>query len=232
MPDTPIRRLASTPFNVELWRVDLARAPVTPALLSRAELARAARFVFETDRQKYLAGHCALAGLVAARLSVPCGHLEFQLGPHDKPSVSPVYDCVFNMSHCDDVALIGIAVGLPHGVEIGVDIEPVRGVSDAHALGAPHFHAAEQSELAACDPATASLAFLRGWTRKEACLKAIGSGLSIHPSTFHCGLRVHRGSTEVDGVTVEFDTLDVGAEHIAAIAITRPGMGAARTIVH
>jgi 4'-phosphopantetheinyl transferase len=230
--DTPVRRLAATPFNIELWLVDLARAPVTPALLSRAELARAARFVFEADRQKYLAAHCALAELLAARLQLPSGHLEFQVGPHDKPRLSPAYDCVFNMSHCDDRALIGIALGLPHDVEIGVDIERLREVSDARALSAANFTAPEQMELAGCEPAMMSQAFLRGWTRKEACLKAIGSGLTIHPATFNCGLGQRPGVTEIDGVTIEFDSLDVGTGHIAAIAITRPGMGGARAVVH
>jgi 4'-phosphopantetheinyl transferase len=225
-------RLAASPFNIELWLVDLARAPVAPALLSRAELARAARFVFDADRQKYLAAHCALAELLAARLAVPSGHLEFQLGPYDKPRLSPAYDCMFNMSHCDDRALIGIACGLPHDAEIGVDIERLREVSDARALAAANFTAPEQLELAGYAAAVASRAFLRGWTRKEACLKAIGSGLTIHPATFNCGLGRGAGVTEIDGVTVEFDTLDVGAEHVAAIAITRPGMGGARAAVH
>jgi 4'-phosphopantetheinyl transferase len=232
MCDMPVRRLAATPFNTELWLVDLASAPVTPALLSRAELARAARFVFEPDRHKYLAAHCALAELLAARLQLPGGQLEFQIGPHDKPRLSPAYDCVFNMSHCDDRALIGIAVGLPHDVEIGVDIERLREVSDARALSAANFTAPEQFELASVEPARASQAFLRGWTRKEACLKAIGSGLTIHPATFNCGLGGLAGVTEIDGVTIEFDSLEVGAEHIAAVAITRPGMGGARAVVH
>jgi 4'-phosphopantetheinyl transferase len=229
---TPVRRLAATPFGIELWLVELARAPVTPALLSRAELERAARFVFEPDRQKYLAAHCALAELLAARLQLPGGCLEFQVGPHGKPRLSSAYDCVFNMSHCDDLALIGIAVGLLHDVEIGVDIERLREVSDASALSAANFTAHEQLELAGCEPAKASQVFLRGWTRKEACLKATGSGLTIHPATFDCGLGERAGITEIDGVTIEFDSLDVGAEHIAAVAITRPGMGGARAVVH
>jgi len=32
-----------------------------------------------------------------------------------------------------------------------------------------------------------SLAFLRRWTRKEACLKALGTGLHVEPSTFAVG---------------------------------------------
>lgn len=230
--DSAIHRLAAMPFGIELWLVDLARAPVTPALLSQAERERAARFVFEADRQKYLVAHCALAELLAARLRRPGGILEFQVGQHGKPSLPPADDCVFNMSHCDDLALIGIASGLPHDVEIGVDIERLREVSDAHALAAANFAPPEQLELAGSEPAMVSQAFLRGWTRKEACLKAIGSGLTIHPSTFDCGLGERAGITEIDGVSVEFESLDVGTGHIAAIAITRPGKSRARSRAH
>ena len=60
-----------------------------------------------------------------------------------------------------------------------------------------NFSHAECIDLRAVDPAARDLAFLTGWTRKEACLKAIGSGLSIAPDTFTAGLHHDRCTTTI-----------------------------------
>jgi hypothetical protein len=54
----------------------------------------------------------------------------------------------------------------------------------------------------------------------------VGSGLSIAPSTFHCGLRTVRSVTQI--VTprgcdfVEVAPLDIGADQVASVAIVCP----------
>jgi 4'-phosphopantetheinyl transferase len=172
---------------VRLWRVDLGQAPgeAAVATLSAAERARAARFVFERDRRRYLAAHVALRRLLAEATGIAASELVFQEGPFGKPHLPDPAAPSFNLSHSGDVALIGIG---PPGVEIGVDVEVRRTMSDALELAERHFAPAEIDALRSTPPDQRDHAFLRGWTRKEACLKAIGSGLSIAPHTFDAGL--------------------------------------------
>jgi 4'-phosphopantetheinyl transferase len=191
------RIAAPAPF--ELWLAELHDAPGDAQLrsLSAAERERAARFVFERDRRRYLAAHCALRHVLATRTGTPAADLQFVEGAFGKPALIGERRCAFNLSHSDDVALIALA-GHDDGDEIGVDLEMLRPMPDAQALARQNFSTAENAELTATRPEDRSLAFLLGWTRKEACLKAIGSGLSIAPNIFTAGLDTAPRSVGID----------------------------------
>lgn len=64
--------------------------------------------------------------------------------------------------------------------------------------GAAQFFPAEFLALCAVDPDQRLEAFLRCWTRKEACLKALGSGLSIEPGVFEAGIETEPRFTAID----------------------------------
>ena len=223
--DEPLRPLPAA-SGVDLWLVDLA-APATSAALatlSEHERSRAARFVFEQDRRRYQVAHGVLRSLLGERLGEAPGDIALLYGPHEKPAVAAHYGCAFNLSHSGDLALIGIARDLPGGAEIGIDIEELRAVSDASALARANFTRAEQDELARVAPAQRDRLFLSGWTRKEACLKAAGTGLSVAPATFECGLAPRRAQTRVATlagvVEIEVDSIDIGPRGVAALAVT------------
>jgi 4'-phosphopantetheinyl transferase len=219
---TPID--APAPF--ELWLADLHSQPTGKQLatLSGFERERAARFVFPRDQRRYLAAHCALRYLLAVRTAISAELLEFHEGPFGKPSLGNERGCAFNMSHSEDVALIAIA----DAGEIGVDVEMLRPMPDALALAQQNFSAAECAELTATVPEDQALAFLLGWTRKEACLKAIGSGLSIAPQIFTAGLSIEprtvgiatpNGAVSVQVYSFQHGTAIVGS--LAHIDTTR-----------
>jgi 4'-phosphopantetheinyl transferase len=217
-------RLPLDLFGGEYWLVDITGRADSAALetLSSRERARAARFVFAEHRHRFELAHIALRLVLSARLGIPAAQVEFFEGPHGKPSLATDVDLAFNMSHSDALALIMIA-RLPRGSEIGVDIEALRPVKDARSLAAIHFTRTEQVELEACSPEEGDRLFLSGWTRKEACLKAVGSGLSIAPSTFECGLAPVRANTRIvtpAGIAhVDADSIPIGRGHVAAAAV-------------
>jgi 4'-phosphopantetheinyl transferase len=219
-----ITRVPDAPAPFEVWQVDLGSLPeaLELATLSSAEQQRAARFAFERHRRRYLASHVALRALLARRCDSAADGLCFVDGPFGKPGLAPPSRCAFNLSHSGDVALVAIA---PDG-EIGIDVEVPRALNDALELAARNFTPRECAELDGAPPEALARTFLRCWTRKEACLKAIGSGLSIAPETFEAGCgtdtRLVRIPTPQGEARVEVHTLPSGAEWVGAVARLRP----------
>ncbi|MCM5680341.1 4'-phosphopantetheinyl transferase superfamily protein [Schlegelella sp. S2-27] len=174
-----------TPPLARLWRAGLDTAPSADeqAWLSDDERARAQRFVFDRDRQRFLAAHCALRALLSRQTGLAPHAIRFSLGPYGKPFLVPAA-CSFNLSHSADVALMAVA----REGELGIDVEMLRPMPDALELARHNYTSAERQELLDTPAAQRDLAFLYGWTRKEACLKAIGSGLSLPAQSVDAGL--------------------------------------------
>ena len=187
-------QLAAT-AHCQLWRADLDSAPTPAAVacLSDDEWERARRFVFARDRHRFVAAHAALRSTLAQQTGIPGALLDFTLGAFGKPVLVEPAGLHFNLSHSQSVALIAIS----DGAEIGVDVELLRPMPDAAALAADHFTAAEQRALASLPPERRDRAFLVCWTRKEACLKAVGTGLGIDTRSFEAGLDEDADAREV-----------------------------------
>src|SRR5262249_35174203 len=81
----------------------------------------------------------------------------------------------FNVSNSDDVALVAVAIDR----ELGVDVEHVREPRDFESLAAQFFAVSEVAQLRSLPHEQRLEAFYRLWTRKEAVLKAIGTGLAF-----------------------------------------------------
>lgn len=185
---TPMMTPLASPFDsCRLWRIDLD-APMPPSLLgllSAAERARAERFVFVRDRLRYQAAHVGLRQLLATELSLANpATLEFAAGLHGKPMLPVSPDLHFNLSHSGRFAVVAVA-----STSVGVDVELLRPMPDADALAVAHFSANEQRALRVHPPGVdRERAFLRGWTRKEACLKALGAGLTLDTREIEVGI--------------------------------------------
>jgi 4'-phosphopantetheinyl transferase len=212
------RELDSPRPGVRLWLADLdAEDPgAADAWLSPSEKARAARFAFARDARRYRAGHVVLRRLLHAHDDLP-PRAEFEIGPHGKPSSG---GRPFNVS--DSGSHLLVALGDTGGADIGVDLELLRPMDDSAELAERHFTAAERASLAAAPAEEASRCFLGGWTRKEACLKALGLGLGVDTSRFEAGLdAVERKvvvPTSVGEAAVFVRSLDVGTGLLAALA--------------
>lgn len=71
---------------------------------------------------------------------------------------------------------------------VGVDVERLRAVQDAGAVARLHFTASEHTQLCTVPPGQRDVAFLCGWTRKEAYVKARGDGLARALDSFTVSL--------------------------------------------
>ncbi len=165
--------------EVHIWRWDLDREAAQPALLSEDERARAGRFVFEQDAQRWAACRTGLRVTLGRYLDLAPQSLEFTLGPWGKPGL---HGCPlrFNVSHSGGAALLAVAWRR----EVGVDLERISLERVSRALSPEELALQVLSgrELAwlwdqSFDQREA--AFLTLWTAKEAYVKAIGQGLSF-----------------------------------------------------
>ncbi|WKD36969.1 4'-phosphopantetheinyl transferase family protein [Streptomyces xanthophaeus] len=166
--------LDTTAGTVGGYRVEEA-----DAVLDAGEREKAARLVLPGLRHRYLASHLGLRVLLGARLGLDprevtlvredcpcCG------GPHGRPAVAGG-GVHFSLSHSGDLAYLAFAA-----VPVGVDIEETPG-ADAVADVLDSLHPAETAELTALAPPRRPAALARVWSRKEACLKAAGTGLAL-----------------------------------------------------
>jgi 4'-phosphopantetheinyl transferase len=169
--------------EIHVWTIALdapAKESDLLAALAPDERVRAARFLAEHNRRRFVACRAALRRVLAARLDAEPSTIEFEYAPHGKPLLpngSPIH---FNVSHSDDLAMIAVAWGRP----VGIDLERVRPDFAINAVAERFFSPLEQEALRRVPAESHTEAFVRCWTRKEAFIKAVGGGLSYPLNQF------------------------------------------------
>jgi 4'-phosphopantetheinyl transferase len=159
--------------EVNLWHIDVPswrpRVPSLRGLLAPDESARADRFKFEIDADRLVIARGVLRLLMGTFLQLPPERVAFSYSATGKPSVEGLE---FNVSHSGAVILIAT-----HRHRIGVDVESVDQTIDVADIGRLCFTERERALL--FNSISPTEEFFRLWTRKEAWLKAVGSGLSF-----------------------------------------------------
>lgn len=180
------------PGRPHVWALSVpeysaARGSDVEKVLDAAERERAAGFVRAEDQQRYRVAHAGLRVLLGAYLDLEPAAVPFTREPcpgcgepHGRPAVSgaPLH---FNMSHAGDLVLF--AVG---GAPIGADVERFQAPETVAQVTAS-LHPRERAELAGLPASARPEAFARCWTRKEAYLKGLGTGLSRDPALDYVG---------------------------------------------
>jgi 4'-phosphopantetheinyl transferase len=172
-PNSPVL----DPQTIHVWQADLtvpaAHLARYEAWLAGDERERAARFRFERDRNRYIAGRGMLRLLIGRYLQQAPEALDFSYSKYNKPGL-PGSELQFNLAHSGELALF--AFGLHDA--LGVDLEAERPLRDALAIARRFFSPSERESLASLPEDQQASAFFRCWTRKEAFIKAVGEGLS------------------------------------------------------
>ena len=172
-------------------RVQLCRQVLAPD-----ERLKADRFRFDIHRNRYIVGRYALRQILADRVRANPVDLSFECGEYGKPRLHSRWPHVeFNLAHSEGQAVI-VTTDRP---AVGVDVEVLRVIDDCRSLARQVFSEPELAELDRADDS--SRAFLNGWTRKEAYVKAIGMGLSapVREITVSLSSRAALLSTAVPG---------------------------------
>ena len=150
--------------------------PGLEQLLTPDERQRADRLVDRQVRKRFIAGRGRLREILAGYLELEPAVLLLTTNPYGKPRLEDRHDhgLCFNLSHSGDLCILALALNC----ELGVDLEQVRDDLPFEAIARQFFSHHEQTEFFSLPPVLQPAAFYRCWTRKEAYLKACGSGFS------------------------------------------------------
>jgi 4'-phosphopantetheinyl transferase len=136
-------------------------------------------------------------------------------GVHGKPylpeSSSPGLE--FNLSHSDDVVVVAVS----RDRHVGVDVERLHSDLDIDGLARRLFTPAERALLARTPTPQRPDIFITLWTRKEAILKAAGTGFTVPAEQVEA----------VPGRPVRVASPDLPARWSIGGFVTRPGYRAA-----
>jgi 4'-phosphopantetheinyl transferase len=166
--------------DIHVWRarLDVTHTRLAPLerTLSSDERERIGRLRAEPDRLRATASRGLLRHVLAEYAGTPAAELRFTYGPGGKPELHGVAEAPslhFNTAHSGDWLLV--AVG--HARSIGVDIERIRPIVRWERVARRSFSPEERRQIEALAPDERVAAFITGWTRKEACVKAVGDGV-------------------------------------------------------
>lgn len=167
-------------------------------LLSADEIARADRYKVPQPKRHFIVCRSVLRRLLGTCVGCDAREVDFEYGEHGKPSLKqasgpPVQ---FSVSHSADQALIAITADR----QVGVDIEQQDPSVRILKLAQRFFSAREAAELQSLAAGDQLAGFYRGWTCKEAYLKATGFGLSFPLNKFSVSLNPHQPAKLIEVV--------------------------------
>lgn len=179
-----------------------------PLHLSAEEIARSEAMRHAGAKRSYLLQHHLLRGFLSHWLGVPHNELGFVTNPYGKPALE---NSALNFSISRSGPHLAFYFGPQAG---GIDIETLRASGQFQGIIDSHFHPNEQHS------AQDDAGFFRVWTRKEAVLKAIGSGLTDDLAALDCST----DHVDHSGQSFSLNTLATSAH---AISLALSGSGAA-----
>jgi len=215
-------------IDVEVWWVDVeaaAHAEQLEAWLDPGETTRAARYLHQVDRRRFVLGAALVRAIGGRALGRPAACVPLDRccptcgEPHGKVRIAVAGAPEVSVSHAG--RLVGVAVCWQRPV--GLDVEPLgRDAAPRLADLAVGLGVREVAALRAVPAAERARTARRLWTRKEAALKASGHGLTVPPERVCVGGPVGRpgwGAWPVEcGARPSVADLDPAPDHVAACA--------------
>lgn len=183
-----IRRFESLPLpndEVHIWFTPYERITdsgllgLYRQLLNGDELAKMARFHYETDRLRYLVTRVLVRTVLSRYVDVAPTDWIFASNNYGRPEPTnreaQVAGVVFSISHSDSLIVLGVAKDRA----IGIDVENVSSRQAPIDVADTYFGPTEMVALSFLPPAEQEKRFYEYWTLKESYTKALGLGLSI-----------------------------------------------------
>jgi 4'-phosphopantetheinyl transferase len=208
--------------EIHVWHAALDRAETIlgklESTLSLEEKARADRFHFVNDRNRFVVARGLLRELLGNYLQQAPASLQFSYGKYGKPSLAggnASSGFCFNVSHSAGLVVYAIA----RERNLGIDVEHVRPEFAGEDIAKRYFSARELTDLRTLPTEARVEGFFHCWTRKEAYLKATGMGLQIPLDSFAVSLLPGKPAEFLGGVEPRWhlDTYHPAEGYVAAV---------------
>jgi phosphopantetheinyl transferase len=201
--------------NVRFFNLD--RIPVDSTRLSDEERARVARKATATLKQRQAASFQCVREVLGEVVGVPPRQLPIGIAEGGKPFLAD-RSLHFSVSHSGGVGMLAWGP-----LELGCDVEALI-TRPGDALARKVLSDAELARWGEVSATDRQAWLTRAWVRKEAVLKAVGSGLRIPPPSFDVGGGdEHAPMREVELDRRRWNVVDVGLGvpegHCAALCI-------------
>jgi len=215
--------------EVHVWlaNLDLSKEEVygLEETLSRDERERANRFHFPQHRERFIVGRGTLRTILGRYLAIKPQVLQFEYSSRGKPKLADSCNSnklQFNLSHSQGLALYVFS----RDRLVGIDVEYLRPMADAERIAQRFFSPQEYTTIKELPAREKERAFFRGWTGKEAYLKAIGHGLAGSLASIEVNLKLEE-PTGLLSIGSDFQAaahwsllnLPVPPEYIASLAV-------------
>ena len=191
-PATHQTPLVLNPDEIHVWQASLELSDSqTAALLetlSPDEKMRSERYISGEAKNRFIAARGVLRNLLSRYLTKRAADIRIAYNENGRPvhAASGEKDqVIFNISHSGGKALFAFSAGIP----LGIDLEIIRSDLDFVGIADRFFAPGEASALASLPEAARKDAFFLCWTRKEAFVKARGSGLHLNLNQVEVSLR-------------------------------------------
>lgn len=219
--------------DVHVWRIRLdvpeSRVQVLGALLSGREREEVERREKGRNQRRFIVAHGALRSILADYEGIEAPLLRLKRRPGGKPYMAvgaTASSLFFNLSHSHERALCVVALCRA----VGVDVERIRRVAAMEEITRRYFSQEEALAWRALPGEQKLNSFLATWTRKEACGKALGEGVSRRWQRLAVSLDHGAGATSLEVQThggtwtdLQVRDVDVGSGYLAAVAAEGPG---------
>jgi len=150
----------------------IIRYPDIKKYISFDEQLKADKFHFDDDRETYVLCHALLRLVLANHLNVNPLEIKFKIGLNNKPCLTndAVY---FNVTHTKEAFSFAVSKNF----YVGIDLEDINQPVEINSIAESFFSKREREYIFKSNTDAKNRFFLL-WTRKEALLKAIGTGIS------------------------------------------------------
>lgn len=188
--------------GVHIWRAALDEAGwPPPGRLPAEERERAGQVLRPQAARRWVASRWALRRVLASYLGQPAVEIELEESERGKPRLRTGGGIEFSLSHSNAIALVAVS----EGREVGVDVELIDPERDLCALAERALSREDAAAVRAADAPARPAAFYAAWTRHEARLKCLGTGLV--------------------STSLAVESFDVAPGYAAAVAVAAPAVG-------